>query len=186
MNERCKKYAAKYRKFGRKTKREEQKFLWHKSWHVTDEDVKRNLEKVEQGQDLDMPLAVLDGTFKKIYSNETNKACKREKIKTEEYKEHFKKWKKEHYSRPGVKRRIRLKLRKYNSRPEIKARNIEKARKFYIVMATLREIYKQEVQEIGNTLKDMHWNKRRSKVNTILRRRHKEEYDDLFKVAKTE
>jgi len=187
IRERCKIYARKQRKKERAGIKPKPKIKipkWHKSWHVTDDDVKRNLDKVEQGQDLDMPLAVLDGTFKHIYEKETEKKCRSEIQKSGRYKEHLKEWKKEYFSRPGVKRRLKLSMKKYNSRPEVKVKRIEYSRKHYIAMSALIEMYRKEFQEINNTMKYMTWNKRRSKVCTILRNRHRDEFRDLFKIAK--
>ena len=73
-------------------------------------DIKRNLKKVEEGKALDIPLAVLNGKFKKKYQKETQRLVGRENYRLGKYR-YPEKWK-ENYQKN--KERIKKTQKKYH------------------------------------------------------------------------
>ena len=81
-------------------------------------EIEINLKNVYEGKPLTIPLAVLNGEFKKRYNYETQKAYHKTYYQRPEVKARQKAYFKAYYQRPEVKAH----RKSYLQRPEVKAR----------------------------------------------------------------
>ena len=77
---------------------------------VTEQEIKENLEAVEQGKPLTMPLAVLNGVFKEEYRKkfgEFEKMSKEEIKKTDKYKAYQRAYRRKKFNIPPERWRVK-------------------------------------------------------------------------------
>ncbi len=64
---------------------------------ITRKLIKENLDRIEKGEALSVPLSVLNGKFKKIYQKENMKAYQKAYRKTDKYKAYNKAYQKAYH-----------------------------------------------------------------------------------------
>ena len=76
---------------------------------ITEKDIIENLKRADEGKPLTIPLAVLNGEFKKRWfgDKEYQRKCQREYNQRPEVKKYHREYNKEYYQRPEVKKHKR-------------------------------------------------------------------------------